>query len=149
MHEARVQVKKIKDATLQNYYLNVEHRGKSEWVDGDGGWNLPAGRLKPGESFEDGAWREVKEESDHQIKIQKVLSVRKSDDPSNLYVMPVYLAEDVSGPEQYSTAETSEIGWFSIEQIYALHRIGVLRSPGSVMSAINAYEKYLNVQHLR
>ncbi len=145
MHEGRVQVKKIKDPVLKSYYRDTKGCSDSTWVDGDGGWNLPSGRLRSGEgeSFEDAALREVKEESGHQIVVKKVLCVRKSDNLANLYIMPVYLAEDVSGPEHYTTAETMGIGWFSVEGIRALHDAGVLRSPDSVMSAIDAYEKHL------
>lgn len=143
MHEGRVQVKKIKDPVLKSYYRDTKGYSDSTWVDGDGGWNLPAGRLKSGETFEEAASREVREESDHEIDLKKVLYVRKSDDLTNLYIMPVYLAEDVSGPGHYTTAETMDIGWFSVEGIRALHDAGVLRSPDSVMSAIDAYEKHL------
>ena len=143
MHEARVQVKKIKDAAQMRYYLDVEHLKPNSWVDGDGGWNLPSGRLKPGETFEEGLIREVVEESGHRIEIQNVIDVRIGNKPDNLYIMPVWVARAVSGPTNHKTAETSEIGWFTTEEIRAMNDAGDLRSPDFVMNALSAYEKYL------
>lgn len=139
IHEGRVQIKKIKDPTLKKYYLEVEHRKPSEWVDGDGGWNLPAGRLKPGESFEDGVMREVREESDYDIELKSVIDIREGNDPGNLYIMPVYLAKSLGGPVDLSTSEVLEIGWFTPAGIYALNQAHVLRSPEFVMNALDAY----------
>ncbi len=143
MHEGRVQVKKIRDEALKNQFI-AEGYKSNEWVDGDGGWNLPSGRLKPGESFENGAIREVKEESNWDIAIKAHIHTRHSEKVGNAYILPVYFAEAISGPEQYRTKETSEIGWFSTEEICKMEESGMLRSPEFVMDSIKAYETYLN-----
>lgn len=140
MHEAKVQVKKIKSRTLQNHYLTEEHRDKKDWVNEDGGWNIPAGRVMTGESFEDALVREVKEESDHTIKILGLLYIRWGKD----YAMPTYLVQDLAGPEEYQTEETLGIGKFSVEGIRALRTAGILRSPESVVDSLSVYESYLN-----
>ena len=140
IHESRVKVKKIKDPVLKRYYLEVEGKKSGDWVDGDGGWNLPAGRLTPGESFEDGVMREVREESGHSIELRSIIDVRESDDPENLYIMPVYLAKSLGGPTDFNTSEVSEIGWFTPAGIRALNQAHILRSPGFVMNALEAYE---------
>jgi ADP-ribose pyrophosphatase YjhB (NUDIX family) len=142
VHEARVKVKKIKDESLRQKFLDEGHK-PGDWVDGDGGWNIPAGRLCLGEGFEDACIREVREESGHQIIIKDYLYSKHSEEPGNQHVMPVYFAEDISGPEQYRTAETSEIGWFSLEEIRKMQANNLLRSAKSVMSSIEAYENYL------
>lgn len=142
MHEARVQVKKIKDPAQKQYYLDVERLNPNSWVDGDGGWNLPSGRLKPGESFEEGAIREVSEESGHRIHLRQVIDVRKGNDLSNLYIMPIWVARAISGPAQHRTKETMEIGWFSVEEIRTMNDTGMLRSPGFVTNALDAYVRY-------
>ncbi len=139
MHEGKAQVKKLKSAALRDYYLNIQHKDKNEWVDEDGGWNIPAGRIMVGETFEQGLLREVKEESDHMVKILGILHVRWGKD----YAMPTYLAEDQSGPEHYHTPETLDIHKFSTEGVRTLHAVGILRSPESVMDSLGAYEAYL------
>lgn len=137
MHEGRVQVKKLKDEAVRNFHLN---RGlaKNEWICGDGGWNLPSGRLRVGETFEDAAFREVKEESCWDISLSTVAHVRHSEKPDNQYILPVYLADAINGPEQYRTEETMEIGWFSAEEILAMHAAGMLRSPDFVLDTLKA-----------
>lgn len=139
MHEGKAQVKKLKSAALRDYYLNVKNHKKGDWVDEDGGWNIPAGRIMVGETFEQGVLREVEEESAHKVKIVGLLYVRWGKD----YVMPTYLAEDQSGPEQYSTPETLGIHKFSPEDIQVLYDIEALRSPESVMDSLQAYAAYM------
>lgn len=139
MHEARVQIKKIKDLALKQRLLNDGHQ-PSEWVDGDGGWNLPAGRLRTGESFEDAGLREVYEETGWDVVIRYFLYARHSEKPDNQYIMPVYLALPMFGPPSYSTVETSEIGWRTPAQIRAMADAGQLRSPDFVLDSLKAYE---------
>lgn len=139
MHEGKAQVKKLKSEALKDYYISIRECGKSDWVDEDGGWNIPAGRIMANESFEQGLLREIKEESGHEGKILGLLYVRWGKD----YVMPTYLMEDQSGPEQYSTPETLGIHKFTPEGVRVLHEIEVLRSPESVMDSLSAYEAYL------
>lgn len=143
MHEGRVQVKKIKDEFLRNQYL-AEGSSLNDWVDGDGGWNIPAGRLRPGESFEEAAIREVKEESCWDVRIKHHLYTRHSEKIGNAFIMPVYLAEALSGPKFFRSKETLEIGWFSIAEIQAMYASEKLRSPESVMGSLAAYEELLN-----
>lgn len=146
VHEGRVQVAKIKDKALKQKYLS-EGCKPNTWVDGDGGWNLPAGRLSLGEDFEFAARREVREESGWQVTIERHLCTRSSDQPSNLYIMPVFLAKPVSGPAEFHTIETREtleIAWMTVEGIRFLHSHDLLRSPDFVMSSIEAYQR---IQH--
>lgn len=42
-----------------------------------GRWDVPGGRVKPGERFDQGLIREVKEETDLEIKLDKPFSVRE------------------------------------------------------------------------
>ncbi len=139
MHERKAQIKKLKSVALKDYYLNIQRKGKNEWVDEDGGWNIPAGRIMTGETFEQGLLREVKEESGHAVKLLGVLHVRWGKD----YVMPTYLVEDQSGPARYHTSETLNIHKFSLEGVHVLHEVAILRSPESVMDTLDAYEAYL------
>ena len=137
MHEGRIQIKKIESEAVRNFHLS---RGlkKKDWICGDGGWNLPSGRLRIGETFEDAARREVEEESGWDITLSTVVHVRHSEKPDNQYILPVYFADANNGPEQYRTEETMEIGWFSAEEIQAMHTAGMLRSPDFVLDTLAA-----------
>ncbi len=145
IHEGRVQVKKIKDEALKNQLLS-EGLKPNAWVDGDGGWNIPAGRLNPGETFEYAAWREILEESGWNVYINKHLCTRHSEKPGNQYIMPVFLTIPVFGPAEFhtdETRETLEIAWLTPEEIRSMNAAGLLRSPESVMASLDAYEKII------
>lgn len=139
MHEARVQVKKIKDPALQQKYLDAG-KALKDWVDGDGGWNLPAGRVRVSESYAETDTREVGEESGWRIELEDLLHTRTSHKPGNIYTMPVFLAYAVDGPKQYHTEETSEIDWFTPAEIREMNKSGALRSPEFVMTSLEAFE---------
>lgn len=139
IHEGRVQIKKIKDEALKQQKL-AEGRSLNDWVDGDGGWNMPSGRLGLGEVFEDGAERETKEESGWKATIKQYLCTRTG----KLYIMPIFLARANHGPAQFRTTETREtleIAWLTVEEIRKLHADNKLRSPEFVSQALDAYEK--------
>lgn len=144
IHEGRVKAKKVKDEDYKTWL--IEKSGKVDsggWADGDGNWNIPAGCLRLGESFEDGVLREVWEETGHQVELLGIVHVRWGDG----YVMPVYLAKDISGPSQYRTEHTREvigINTFSLEGVRALGKAEVLRSPESVLGALESYEAILD-----
>lgn len=139
MHESRVQVRKIKDKALKNKYL-TDGKTLNEWVDGDGGWNLPSGRLiLAGESFESAAMRRVKDECGWEANFEKLLLLRHSEDSDNQYIMPVYLAKAISGPTQYKVWGTSEIGWFTVEEIWRMKLANQLRSPEFVIQSVDAF----------
>lgn len=138
-HEARVQVRKIKDPELKQHYLDKGMHEK-DWVDGDGGWNLPSGRLQPWEIFEEAALREFKEETGSAISPHSLvlLDIRYSDKPNNLYAMPIYQGYiDQEPPVGYQTKEISEVRMFRPDEIFGLN----LRSPEFVEQALKSYWK--------
>lgn len=140
--EGRIHIDKVKDPSYREYLIKEQKLDAGGWTDGEGGWNIPAGRLRPGETFEDGLTREIREESGHEAAIQGILCVRWS----KKFVMPIYLAKDLSGPDHYHTEETREIldtNRFSVEGVRTLDSIGMLRSPKSVLAGLDAYEAYL------
>lgn len=142
IHEGRIHIDKIQDKNFRDWVLETKRCDEGGWCDGDGRWNIPAGRLARGESFEEAALREAKEETGHDVSILGIIHVRWG----KKYVMPTYLAADVSGPEEYCTKTSREvigIQNFSTEGVHALADAGILRSPESVMGSLKAYENYL------
>lgn len=64
-------------------------------------YSIPGGHLEPGETFEDGAIREIKEETDLDIKNPRVVAVTNNLETYNKeglhYVSIALLAQDFSG----------------------------------------------------
>lgn len=144
IHEGRVNIKKVRDENYKQWLIETNRCDAEGWADGDGGWNIPAGRLAPGESFEEGVAREVMEECAHEIEVLGVIHVRWGKD----YVMPTFLAlaQNLSWPLRHEVKDSREVidvCSFSIEGIRALNDAGVLRSPESVIDTINAYDAYV------
>lgn len=138
VHESRVNIKKVKDENFKKWLVETGRCDSEGWTDGDGGWNIPAGRIAQNESFEEGLAREIKEETGHSAKLLGLLYVRWE----KKYMMPTYLMKSISSPESHKTAEISETCKFSIDGIRALNDAGVLRSPESVMDSINVYNEF-------
>ena len=142
IHEGRIHIKKVRDENYRQWLLETNRCDAGGWANGDGGWNIPAGRLALGESFEAGVVREVKEETGHEVKVLGIIHVRWGKD----YVMPTFLAQNLSWPLQCRVKDPQEVIGicnFSIEGVRALNDASVLRSPESVMDTLDAYEAYL------
>ncbi len=85
---------------------------------GEGTWTMPGGSLEYGESFEEGAIRESKEETGIIIKNPKVISVRNSKNEHAHFVTIGLLATEFDGePKVMEPDEIVEWRWFNIEQL--------------------------------
>jgi ADP-ribose pyrophosphatase len=88
-------------------------------------WELPAGRIDPGESAEEAAPRELREETGYEAKTWTLLS---SFWASPGYVdekMNLFLAEDLTaGEQQPMEDERIEIGWFGKDELHQMIRRG-------------------------
>jgi mutator protein MutT len=82
-------------------------------------WSFPGGRVEPGETSEDAAIREAREEVSVEIQILAKSGEREVPLPGKRYVISIFAARIVSG-EGKTGAEASETGWFHISEIAAL-----------------------------
>lgn len=83
-----------------------------------GVWTLPGGKLEWGESFETGAIREVKEETDILIKNPQVISVHNCKNEHAHFMTVGLLANDWEG--EAKVMEPDEIvdwQWFDLKQL--------------------------------
>lgn len=115
---------------------------KGVWQDGDGGWNLPCGRidLKQGtgrtETFEEAAKREVLEESGHTVELGPIVHLGYRADLDNPYLIAIYSGVSIAETPLSSNREVKETGWFTYDQIKAMDAEKKLRNSQLVFSSV-------------
>ena len=85
---------------------------------GAGTWTMPGGKLKFGESFEQGAARELMEETGIVLKSSKVIALNNDQVEGAHFVTIGLLCEDFEG--EASVREPDEItewGWFRLDAL--------------------------------
>lgn len=86
-----------------------------------GKWNVPGGHLKPGESIPDGAIREVKEESGHDVRLTGLYPIINCVSKYGTLILIPYRAESLGVHAQPNPAEITETGLFTRAEIDAMH----------------------------
>ena len=103
-------------------HVLLARRGKPP---GQGKWSVPGGAVDVGESLEDAARREVREECGIEVELTDTIEVIQRvtrDDGQRVrfhYVIVDYLARWVAG-EPRPSAEASEVSWFRPEEFDGL-----------------------------
>jgi len=85
-------------------------------------WYLPAGRIEPGERFEEGALREVLEEAGIEVRLRGILRIEHTPTPYGARHRVIFLAEplDDSPPKQTPDNESLEARWVTMEELMLL-----------------------------
>lgn len=81
------------------------------------GWEMPGGQVEEGESLQDAAIRETKEESGIDIEVTKFCGVFQN--VSGSICNTLFLATPIGG-ELTTSAESLEVGFFPIHQALAM-----------------------------
>lgn len=85
---------------------------------GAGKWTMPGGKLHFGESFEDGAVREVEEETGIKIKNPRLICINNDAIESAHFVTAGLLSEDFTGnPKVMEPDEITEWKWFDLNNL--------------------------------
>lgn len=85
---------------------------------GEGTWTMPGGSLEVGESFEEGATREVKEETGIIIKNPKIISVHNTkNEHAHFVTIGLLVAEFEGTPKVMEPDEIVDWQWFDLEKL--------------------------------
>lgn len=96
-------------------------------------WNLPGGRVDVGETIEQAAIREAKEEAGYDVELGQELIVLHLDIKTP--VLHVFAATIVGGSLAFPEDEILDAKWFSYEELTKLD----LRNTRYVLGAIDAF----------
>lgn len=82
-------------------------------------WYLPAGRVEPGESFQEAALRETLEESGIKVRLVGILRVEHSPKREGTRVRVIFLAEPVDNQAPKSKPDDESLGaaWVKLEDL--------------------------------
>lgn len=98
----------------ENKYLLLQEKKPSAY----GLWNFPAGKVDMGETFEEAAVREAKEESGFDVKLIKKIGIFQN--APERAVKHAFEAEITGGELAFPEDEILDARWFSIEEIRAM-----------------------------
>lgn len=106
-----------------------------------GKWNLPAGKVDPGETPELAAVRETKEECGLEVEIVGhvftfIGAVTERPDKFDHAELHAYAAKVTGGQLAFPEEEILDAKWFSYEEIKAMQARGEVRAPEYVVAAI-------------
>ena len=87
-------------------------RGYGEYK---GKWEFPGGKREEGESGEEALYREIKEELDSKVKIEKLICTTDYDYPTFHLTMDVYLSTLIEG--KLTLLEHEDAQWVSLDSI--------------------------------
>lgn len=116
--------------TQDNKFLLVQEKQPSAY----GKWNLPAGKVDAGETIEQAAIREAKEEVGYDVALDHKVFVIHDD--IERPVLHAFAAHITGGELQVPDDELLDAKWFTLAEIHAME--AELRSPAYIIGAIES-----------
>jgi len=97
----------------------------------NGQWCLPSGGLEPGESATEACEREVLEETGLSVRVKRLVGVYSHPDQLVVYpdgnkfqIVALHFEAEVTGGELGLSDETSDFGYFTMEEVEGLEMLG-------------------------
>ena len=97
----------------------------------NGQWCLPSGGLEPGESAAEACEREVLEETGLSVRAKRLVGVYSHPDQLVVYadgnkvqIVALHFEAEITGGELGLSDETSDFGYFSMDEIEKLEMLG-------------------------
>lgn len=97
----------------------------------NGQWCLPGGAMDPGESAAEACEREVFEETGLRVRVKRLVGVYSHPDQLVVYpdgnkvqIVALHFETETIGGEPGLSAETSEVGYFTREELEGLEFLG-------------------------
>ena len=93
-------------------------------------WDIPGGFVEPGEPMEEALKRELKEETNLTVRVDKVLYIYSnlSQLPKKQVFQAVYLCDYIDGEIKINPEEHDQYTWMKKEQLPALDAIAFLKA---------------------
>ena len=110
-----------------------------------GHWDIPKGQMEAGETEQETALREVKEETGVDVEIisDKKSTLEYTVENGNLKEVVYFIAKKIGGEEKAQETEVSEIRWLAFDE--AVEMLTYDNSKELLRKAINSVEKNLRV----
>ena len=97
----------------------------------NGQWCLPSGGAEPGESVAEACEREVLEETGLSVRVKRLVGVYSHPDQLTIYsetdkfqIVALHFEAEIIGGELGLSDETSDFGYFTVEEIEGLEMLG-------------------------
>jgi len=97
----------------------------------NGQWCLPSGGMEPGESAAEGCEREVFEETGLSVRVKRLVGVYSHPDQLTVYsetdkfqIVALHFETEVTGGELGLSDETSDFGYFTLDEAEKLELLG-------------------------
>ena len=105
-----------------------------------GKWNLPAGRLDPGETVSEAAKREIYEECGFRVELTGVCQIGSWKLVDNIAIGIIFSTKIVGGEINFNPDEIMDAKWFTYDEILAMK--SELRSADFLIGAINTLRSH-------
>ena len=100
-----------------------------------GKWNLPAGRLDPGETVSEAAKREIYEKCGFRVELTGVCQIGSWKLVDNIAIGIIFSTKIVGGEINFNPDEILDAKWFTYDEILAMK--SELRSADFLIDAVN------------
>lgn len=132
-HLSKKQYIIVKSLVVDNGKVLMVRRRREWHIEAHGKWEFPGGKIAFGESPEQAAVREAKEESGYDVEVlrlmPKILSYQWNHEPTRIsqMILICYICKLIGGEALLNDQNVSEIRWFALEEALTLECLPGIR----------------------